>query len=71
MYWLAINREPVLLQELQADSVAIIPSHDLLESLNSLQRRSLILDFGQKRISSRGNLAKKNSKISKPLRFLS
>lgn len=30
-----------------------------------------ILDFGQKRISSRGFLAKKNSKISKPLRFLS
>ncbi len=42
MYWLAINREPVSLQELQADFVSNVPSHELLESLSSLQRRSLI-----------------------------
>ncbi|BAB74499.1 MAG TPA: NACHT domain-containing protein [Nostoc sp. UBA8866] len=42
MYWLAINREPVTLAELQADFVANIPPRELLESLSSLQRRSLI-----------------------------
>ncbi|UKP01056.1 eIF2A-related protein [Nostoc sp. UHCC 0870] len=42
MYWLAINREPVTLAELQADFVANVPPRELLESLSSLQRRSLI-----------------------------
>lgn len=42
MYWLAIDREPVSLSELQADFVARIPTGELLESLTSLQRRSLI-----------------------------
>ncbi|MCU0546208.1 MAG: NB-ARC domain-containing protein [Oscillatoriaceae cyanobacterium Prado104] len=42
VYWLAIDREPVTLPELQADFVAAIPPRDFLESLNSLQRRSLI-----------------------------
>ncbi len=42
MYWLAINREPISWSELQADFVAKLPPHELLESLNSLQRRSLI-----------------------------
>ncbi|OKH14881.1 hypothetical protein NIES592_08365 [Fischerella major NIES-592] len=42
MYWLAINREPISLPELQADFVANIPPRELLESLLSLQRRSLI-----------------------------
>jgi WD40 repeat protein len=42
MYWLAINREPVSWSELQADFVAKLPPRELLESLNSLQRRSLI-----------------------------
>ncbi|NJK66922.1 MAG: hypothetical protein HC786_19035 [Richelia sp. CSU_2_1] len=42
MYWLAINREPVFWQELQTDFVAKLPPRELLESLNSLQRRSLI-----------------------------
>ncbi|NJR76485.1 MAG: NACHT domain-containing protein, partial [Scytonema sp. CRU_2_7] len=42
MYWLAINRERVSLKELQADFVANVPLHELLESLSSLQRRSLI-----------------------------
>lgn len=42
MYWLAINREPVSLQELQADFVTHVSSREILESLSSLQRRSLI-----------------------------
>ncbi|HSF75388.1 MAG TPA: NB-ARC domain-containing protein [Microcoleus sp.] len=42
MYWLAINREPVSWQELQSDFVAKLPPRELLESLKSLQRRSLI-----------------------------
>ncbi|MDV2992565.1 MAG: Tol-Pal system protein TolB [Chroococcidiopsis sp. SAG 2025] len=42
MYWLAINREPISLQDLQADFVANVPVCEILESLNSLQRRSLI-----------------------------
>jgi PAS domain S-box-containing protein len=46
MYWLAIDREPVSLPELQADFVIPIPSREFLESLNSLQRRSLIEKSG-------------------------
>jgi WD40 repeat protein len=42
MYWLTINREPVSLQELQADFVKNVPVRELIETLNSLQRRSLI-----------------------------
>jgi WD40 repeat protein len=46
MYWLAIDREPVALPELQADFIVTIPPRELLESLNSLQRRSLIEKSG-------------------------
>ncbi|NJK50690.1 hypothetical protein HC931_23525 [Candidatus Gracilibacteria bacterium] len=42
MYWLAINREPVSMQELQADFVRSISSGELLDAIASLQRRSLI-----------------------------
>jgi len=42
MYWLAINREPVSFQELQADFVPKISASELLENLVSLGRRSLI-----------------------------
>jgi WD40 repeat protein/transcriptional regulator with XRE-family HTH domain len=42
MYWLAINREPVSLLELQEDFVSPIPSKKILEALESLVRRSLI-----------------------------
>nr|WP_263627830.1 NB-ARC domain-containing protein [Komarekiella delphini-convector] len=42
MYWLAINREPISLGDLQADFVAHVPLRELLESLSSLQRRSFI-----------------------------
>jgi WD40 repeat protein/transcriptional regulator with XRE-family HTH domain len=42
MYWLAINREPVSMQELQADFVRPIASGELLGAIASLQRRSLI-----------------------------
>ncbi|MEA5506286.1 NB-ARC domain-containing protein [Halotia wernerae UHCC 0503] len=42
MYWLAINREAVSLPELQADFVANVSPRELLESLSSLQKRSVI-----------------------------
>jgi WD40 repeat protein/transcriptional regulator with XRE-family HTH domain len=42
MFWIAINREPVSLPELQTDFVTYIPPRELLESLSSLQRRSFI-----------------------------
>ena len=42
MYWLAINREPVLLEELQEDFVSPVSASNLLQALDSLQRRSLI-----------------------------
>jgi WD40 repeat protein len=42
MYWLAISREPVSLEELQADFVPKISQSKLLENLASLERRSLI-----------------------------
>lgn len=42
MYWLAINREPITLLEIQDDIVSPIPLHKLLESLESLVRRSLV-----------------------------
>lgn len=41
MYWLAINREPLSYLELQ-DDLAKIPKSKLLETLESLERRSLI-----------------------------
>ncbi|MDJ0596122.1 MAG: NB-ARC domain-containing protein [Pleurocapsa sp. MO_226.B13] len=42
MYWLAINREPVSIQELTADLVIKISPSEILQALASLQRRSLI-----------------------------
>ncbi|GAB4383475.1 MAG: NB-ARC domain-containing protein [Elainellaceae cyanobacterium] len=42
MYWLAINREPVSLTELQADLIHPVTPGELLETLKSLQRRSLL-----------------------------
>jgi len=42
MYWLAINREPCILTELQADIFPSSPDALLLETLESLQSRSLI-----------------------------
>ncbi|MCU0547194.1 MAG: hypothetical protein MUE44_34390 [Oscillatoriaceae cyanobacterium Prado104] len=42
MYWLAIEREPVSLRELQQDLVAKLTIKELLEVLGSLVRRSLI-----------------------------
>jgi len=42
MYWLAINREPVLLEELQEDFVSPISASKLLQALDSLQRRSVL-----------------------------
>ncbi|MUG96962.1 hypothetical protein F7734_33345 [Scytonema sp. UIC 10036] len=42
MYWLAINREPVGLSELQDDIISLILPRKLLEALESLVRRSLV-----------------------------
>jgi WD40 repeat protein len=42
MFWIAINREPVSLSELQTDFVTPILQRELLESLASLQRRAFI-----------------------------
>ncbi|RCJ27958.1 hypothetical protein A6770_24725 [Nostoc minutum NIES-26] len=42
IYWLAINREPVTLSELRQDIVLPRPTQKLLESLESLVRRSLV-----------------------------
>ena len=42
MYWLAINREPVSLSKLREDIVSGISQTNLIESLESLLRRSLI-----------------------------
>ena len=42
MHWLAINREPVTLADLQADLVIDLPTSTLMETLESLRWRSLI-----------------------------
>ncbi|NJO39253.1 MAG: hypothetical protein HC769_00425 [Cyanobacteria bacterium CRU_2_1] len=42
MYWLAINREFVSLSELQSDLVSADAKQNVLETLGSLRRRSLI-----------------------------
>jgi WD40 repeat protein len=42
MYWLAVNREPVSLSELQDDILSLILPQKLLEALESLIRRSLV-----------------------------
>jgi WD40 repeat protein len=42
MYWLAINREPVTLQELQEDIIPPVSKPELLQTLEFLLRRSLI-----------------------------
>ncbi len=42
MYWLAINREPVSVAELQADIVPPVSKPKLLEALESLVGRSLV-----------------------------
>lgn len=42
LYWLAINSEPIALSELRGDIVSQVPQAKLLESVESLLRRSLI-----------------------------
>jgi hypothetical protein len=49
MYWLAIDREPVSVSELQADLVSEGLSQQLLGALQSLVRRSLIERSGKQR----------------------
>ena len=42
LYWLAIEREPVLLEELQADLVRVGLQYSVVDTLNSLRRRFLL-----------------------------
>jgi WD40 repeat protein len=42
MYWLAVNREPVSLSELQDDIVSLVLLQKLLEALESLLRRDMV-----------------------------
>lgn len=42
MYWLAINREPVTMAELQKDLLSLMYPRSIIEALESLSRRSLI-----------------------------
>lgn len=46
MYWLAIEREAVTLDNLRADFVGIVSNRSLLEALESLKRKSLIETSG-------------------------
>ncbi len=42
MYWLAINREPLTVQNLQADFISPVSPQHLLQAFVALQRRSLV-----------------------------
>ncbi len=42
MFWIAINREPITLNELKQDIFPSVTLSNLLEALESLQRRSLV-----------------------------
>ena len=42
MYWLAINREATAIKELKKDIIAPVSTQELIETLDSLKRRSLI-----------------------------
>jgi hypothetical protein len=42
LYWLAINREAILLNHLQMDFVTTVPAREVLESLNSLHSGSAV-----------------------------
>lgn len=48
MYWLGINREPMTLTELQADSLRRQGTGEVIQALASLQRRSLIEKTGSR-----------------------
>ncbi len=48
MYWLGINRAPVTLTELQADTLRPQRTGELIQALNSLQRRSLVEKVGNR-----------------------
>lgn len=43
MYWLAINREPVPLKVLKADLVPLVPFNALVEALENLRSRCLVI----------------------------
>ncbi|MEM9486288.1 MAG: NB-ARC domain-containing protein, partial [Cyanobacteria bacterium P01_F01_bin.116] len=48
MYWLAINREPVVWRTLQSDMVDAVPLNKLLQAIDSLERRSLLEKNGSR-----------------------
>ncbi|MBD3883967.1 NACHT domain-containing protein [Phormidium tenue FACHB-886] len=52
MYWLAINREPVTVQELLEDIIPPVLKHRLLEALTGLVGRSLIEKTSEKPTAS-------------------
>jgi WD40 repeat protein len=47
MYWLAIEREPITIEELETNILAAISRRDLFEAVKSLMRRSLIQQTDQ------------------------
>lgn len=51
MYWLAIEREPVLLTELQKNMLRPVYQRVLIEALDSLRRRSIIESAGVGRLT--------------------
>ncbi|MEL7509783.1 MAG: NB-ARC domain-containing protein [Cyanobacteria bacterium J06554_1] len=48
MYWLAINREPLMWRTLQVDMVETVPLNKLLQAIDSLERRSLLEKNGSR-----------------------
>ena len=42
MYWLAVNREPVAWQTIKADLARKVPLNEILQAIDSLERRSLL-----------------------------
>lgn len=48
MYWLAISREPVMWRSLSADLVETVPINELLQAIDSLERRSLLEKNGSR-----------------------
>ncbi|MEO0767961.1 MAG: NB-ARC domain-containing protein [Cyanobacteria bacterium J06649_4] len=48
MYWLAINRAPVVWRSLLSDMIEAVPLNELLQAIDSLERRSLLEKNGSR-----------------------
>ncbi|MBE9169733.1 NACHT domain-containing protein [Pleurocapsales cyanobacterium LEGE 06147] len=57
MYWLAINREPITLSQIQEDLVNSVSKFSLLEGLESLSRRYLIDKIESNEIEYKANVS--------------